>query len=347
MPFEFVQGVHLQRTEENVAEIDALAEACDGRVGIDVLLDNLDRRGRRCWAPARKTGVGVTWERRDRGDKRWWPQGVTSTADASETETVNGRRVLLVSWYAKTIDGVGQGTRISFIDLKTRRYRHVLLARPVVNEDGVSLQPLKAHAGGIVWSGPYLHVAATRKGFHTLRLADLVRVPDALKEQAFGYDYVLPARFSYSAFNDETHEPLRYSFISLDRSGGELALVAGEYGRGSQTTRLARYPLDPASHHLITGEDGFSRPLLLDEKGEAGMQGAVVVDGQWYVTASCGPVGLGSMYVGTPGEFRRIRWAWPIGPEDLTYWPSTDTFWSVSEWPWRRWVFPVKRSRLR
>ena len=34
----------------------------------------------------------------------------------------------------------------------------------------------------------------------------------------------------------------------------------------------------------------------------------------------------------------------PMGPEDLSYWPSTDRFWSVSEHPHRRWVFSMKRS---
>ena len=37
--------------------------------------------------------------------------------------------------------------------------------------------PLRIHAGGIVWHGPYLHVAATTKGFFTCRLDDLFRVP--------------------------------------------------------------------------------------------------------------------------------------------------------------------------
>jgi hypothetical protein len=346
MPFEYVQGVHLQRTAESVDEIEALVAACGGRVGTDVLLAELDQRARRSWAPARKTGIGLSWERKDRGDRRWWPQGVTSSADASPSERVAGRRVLLVSWYAKKIGGVGQGTRISVLDLDSRRYRHVLLARAVIRDGTVGLEPLTAHAGGIVWSGPYLHVAATRKGFHTVRIEDLVRVTGPLREESFGYEYVLPVRFSYTAFHDDGHEPLRYSFISLDRSTDEPALIAGEYGRGSQTTRLARYPLDPESHHLVTGEDGYSRPLLLEEQGEAGMQGAAVVGGRWYVSSSRGPLWFGSLYVGTPGRFRRVRCALPIGPEDLTYWPSTDTLWSASEWPWRRWVFPVKRSRL-
>lgn len=350
MAFEFVQGVHLQRTDENIEEIEALVAACAGRVPLDVLLDDLDRRARRSWAPARKTSVGLRWEWADCRDRRWWPQGISSSADAADergTDVVAGRRLLLVGWYSKNVNGVNQGSRVSFIDLGSRRYRHVLLVQPVMRDGEVAIEPLRVHAGGIVWSGPYLHIAATRKGFHTVRMQDLLRVPESLRDQAFGYDYVLPVRFSYAAFHDEGLEPLRYSFISLDRSGDTPMIVAGEYGRGEQTTRLARFPLDPETHHLVTGDDGFSRPLLLEEKGQAGMQGAVMVGDDWYVSSSNGPVWFGAMYVGRPGRFRRIRLALPIGPEDLTYWPSTDTLWSVSEWPWRRWVFPVKRSRLR
>lgn len=359
MALEFVYGVHLQRTEENVDEVEALAALCEGRVGIEGVLDDLDRRARRRWPPALKTGLGLTWDRRDASTKTWWPQGVSSSADASESEEVAGRRVLAVSWYSKKVDGVSRGTRISFLDLDARRYRHALLVRPVVRDGRVDLEPLKAHAGGIVWCGPYLHVAATRKGIHTARLEDLVRVPEGLRAAegdrigrvgdrlaTFGYDYLLPVRFSYAAFNDEGHEPMRYSFLSLDRSAATPELVAGEYGLGTQTTRLARYPLDPTTYHLATGEDGFSRPLLLEEKGERGMQGAAIVRGVWYVTSSRGPLWLGTLYAGTPGRFRRRVGAVPPGPEDVTYWPSTDTLWSVTEWPRLRWVFRVRRSRV-
>lgn len=355
MGFEFVQGVHLQRTEERIDEIETLAAECGGRVGVGGVLADLDRRLRRAWAPGLKVHRAWTWERPDRATNRWWPQGITWNVEPTEA---GDRDVVAISWYSKR---VGKGARISVIDLAAGRYRHVLLVQPVVGEDGrVDLQPLKAHAGGIVWWGPYLHVAGTRKGIYTARLEDIVRVPDAKRVPdrgrigrdadrlaAFGYEYLLPVRFSYRAHHDEGHDPLRYSFLSLDRSAPDgPQLVVGEYGRGKQSTRLARYPLDPATFHLVTGEDGFSRPLLLDDQGARGMQGAAIAHGRWYVTSSRGPLGLGSLYVGSPGRFRRHRWALPIGPEDISYWPSTDLLWSVTEHPWRRWVFSVKRSRV-
>lgn len=76
------------------------------------------------------------------------------------------------------------------------------------------------------------------------------------------------------------------------------------------------------------------------------MQGVSVVDGVQYVTSSRSGFLPGSVFVGTPGDFREHRWATAIGPEDLVWWPETERFWSVSEHPRRRWVFAMKRSSL-
>lgn len=365
MAFEFIQGVHLRRTQERVDEIEALAALCGGRAGgVGALLADLRTPGRRRMRRSLPTGLKVAaawrWERADNRTERWWPQGITTSADAFESTRLDGREVIAVSWYSKQVAGFGKGTRISFIDFLGRHYRHVLLVVPKIVDGEVELEPLHAHAGGIVWAGDHLYVAGTRKGIYAFRLDDLVRIPESLHvddHQAIGrmgdrlathgYRYVLPLRFAWRASADEGHEPLRYSFLSLDRKGATgPELVAGEYGRRSQTTRLARFPLDPETWRLLETEDGFSRPLLLEEKGERGMQGATVVNGTWYVTSSRGPAGLGSLYVGKPGRFREHRWALPIGPEDIAYVGENDTLWSVSEHPRRRWVFKVNRSRV-
>ncbi len=83
---------------------------------------------------------------------------------------MHGRPVVVVSWYAKQLpgDAAKQGSRVTFFDVEQSRYRHVLLVVPVVEKGVASFKPLRAHAGGIVWHGDYLHVAATGRGFHTL-----------------------------------------------------------------------------------------------------------------------------------------------------------------------------------
>jgi hypothetical protein len=354
-------GVHLVRTEENVGEIDELAERLGGRAGLPVLLEDLSRRARRTLAPGWAVHRALKWDAEDRRDQRWWPQGISTSADASDTEDVEGRRMLVVSWYAKSLPGEPgsrQGSRLTFLDLATRRYQHVLLVNPVVRDGVLALEPLRVHAGGVVWCGPYLHIAATARGVITCRLDDLLRVPDepggdvsrlGLEEDrvsSYGYRYVLPVRFAYRAMTDDGLERLRYSFLSLDRSVSPPELVVGEYGNSTQTRRLARFPLDPETLFLAQGEDGVSRPLVIDDGGVVRTQGAAIANGRWYLTRSTGAWVPGSVYAGRPGAFRRYRWATPMGPEDISWWPSTDLLWSVTEHPRRRWVYSMKRSRF-
>ena len=67
----------------------------------------------------------------------------------------------------------------------------------------------------------------------------------------------------------------------------------------------------------------------------------------YYVTASRGRYRLGKMYVGQPGSFRSFPRTLPVGPEDITYWPSTDMLWSLTEYPGRRFVFADEAGAVR
>lgn len=347
-------GIHLERTEETRAEVDALAVRLEGlgggRAGVDALLDDLDRRARRTLAPGRKVHRAWTWDRTDRRDPRWWPQGVTTSADAAPDGRVAGREVVAVAWYAKELPGDprgGQGSRISVLDLASRRYAHVLLVVPRVQDDRVRPDPLRVHAGGIVWVGDHLHVAATRKGLVTCRLDDLLRVPDAALDETFGYRWVLPVRSTYRAVSADGVEALRYSFASLDRAADPPQLLVGEYGRKRQTTRIVRFPLDPGTGLLATDDARRVRPLDVDERGVRQSQGIAVAGGTSYVTVSRGPTTPGSIMVGSPGAWREHRWAVPMGPEDVAWWPQRDELFTATEHPRRRWVVSVRRSRLR
>lgn len=364
MTFDFVSGIHLHRTDESSDEIDALAERLGGRVGLEGVLLDLNRQARRSrLAFGRAVHRAYRWDRSDCRSKRWWPQGITTSAEASGSLDSADRRLVITTWYSKQVDELNKGSRISVLDLDTLRYRHVLLVVPTLGPDGdMVLKPLKVHAGGIVWAGPYLHIAATAKGFFTCHVDDILRVPDergvsdrltlAAHEStvaSFGYRYVLPVRFSYRAHCDEGLDRLRYSFMSLDRSTDPPELVVGEYGRGKQTTRMARYPLDPESMHLVAGEDGHSRPLMLEDGGVVQMQGVAVADGRYFATASNGPILPGHVFVGEiapgrRGRFRKHRWATPVGCEDLSYRPSEKELWSVTEHPHRRWIYSMKTA---
>lgn len=344
-------GLHLRRTQENVAEIDALAAALTadggGRVGIQAVLEDLPHKVRRSWIPhPRLLGLKVdrafTWARADNGDRNWWPQGI-STSVATGTDEAHGHDVLAVSWYAKD----GAGSRISLVDLLRRRYGHVLLVTPTLVDGRPGFEPLRVHAGGILWHGPHLHVAGTGRGFFTVRLEDAMRVPPGSPYETYGHRYILPVRFAHRGASDDGVERLRFSFFSLDRSTEPPTIVVGEYGRASgKTRRLARFRTDPQTGMPEADAEGLVVPEL-DDRGEDRMQGVAVVEGVYYVTTSNGPVTPGTVHTGRLGEFRRHRFATPMGPEDLVYWPQDDALWSVTEHPHRRWIYAMGRKNFR
>ena len=354
---------------------DALAAAAGGRVGLDGVLAELDRTGssaRRSRFVRRPAPTGFAWELRDDLSRRWWPQGITTSADAGAVgggeglEQYAGRDVVLTSSYSKVLGGIGQGARITVVDVTEWgrvRYAHVLLVEAVADDGGVRLEPVHSHAGGIVWHRDHLHVAATRKGFHTFRLSDLVAVagldrPDVLGALpggglgGYGHAWVLPTRLLHEARTEEGASPLRYSFLSSVREDGRTALLTGEYAHPSQggSTRLAEIAVDAGTGLPALDADGRCRPALVGSS-PVQAQGAVRVHGRVYVGSSNGRFRRGSVWVGPgapaePGSFRRRPRALPVGPEDLTYWPSRDQLWTVTEHPGRRRIVGLDRARL-
>lgn len=326
-------GVHLRRTDENTDGIDALARARGGRAGVDGVVERTNRTATRVPVPGLCVDWGFRWDDEDAASRRWWPQGITNSAHVPGVE----RRLLVTSWYTKD----DHGSRITVVDLETLRYRHVLLVVPTADRGG--FRPLEVHAGGLVWGGPYLHVAGTRRGLFTCLMDDIIEVEPG--PASYGHRFVLPVRFEYAA--DDDRDQMRYSFLSLDRSTDVPHLVAGEYARGDMTRRLVRYPLDPATYHLAAEPDGVSRPVSFDERGVGHMQGVAIVRGRFYVTTSRGRWRLGAVKVGEPGAFRTHRLATPVGPEDLCHWQDDeDRLWSLTEYPTRRFVFCMKRGDL-
>ncbi len=340
-----LSSLHLRRTDENVDDIDAAVRLFGRRVGIAGVLAHLNRQAVRTRVPGQAVEWGFRWNDSDVSTGRWWPQGITTSADASDAEDIDGRRLLMTSWYSRNVGGEKRGSRVTVIDIDTLEYRHVLLVLPERTAGGqLELRPLLVHAGGLVWCGPYLHVAGTRRGLFSCMIDDIIRMKST--DDTFGYRYVLPVRFAYDAAASDGVEQMRYSFLSLDRGADPPQLVAGEYGVAEMTRRLVRFPLDPHTYHLATTEDGTSRPVWLDERGLGHMQGAAIVRDTYYVTCSRGRYRLGMMYVGEPGSFRSFPRTLPVGPEDISYWPSTDLLWSLTEYPGRRFVFAMKRAQF-
>lgn len=355
-------GVHLERTADTVDEVAALHDRAASWTGLPTLLNDLKWRLRHAPVLPRLVGRKVhrawAWNAYDQRDPQWYPQGVATAHDAPEVAVVEpGRRVLVATWYSKGTDGVKRGSRLTFVDLDQRRYRHVILVVPSFDEHGnLSMSPLNVHAGGVVWAGGWLHVAATGRGFVSAHVDDLMRVvgPDGAPDEfgvtergiaSFGHRWVLPVRATYRAVADEGHEKLRYSFLGLDPTSQPPALVAGEYASSPDaSTRLARFDLDPTTYELVRGADGTSRPVAVDGGGVLRMQGAVQAHGRLHVSTSNGQWGPGTVWTGTPGSLRPHRWALPMGPEDLAWSPPDDHLWTVTEHPHRRWIVSMRRA---
>lgn len=356
-------GVHLVRVDDRSEEITALAERWGGRVGLPGVLAGLNRSGRVERVPARAATWGFRLDAEDDRSRRWWPQGITTSSDAHPTGVVAGRSVVLTSAYSKEIGDIHMGSRITVSDVSEPsrvRYRHVLLVEALASEGKLELRPVKVHAGGLVWHGRHLHVAGTARGLSAFRLDDILATPPggsptrlSLGDDpphggmhgAFGYRYVLPLRFRYAGEHAAAVAPVRYSFISLDRTTSPHRLMAGEYGRGAASTRIVRFEVDPRTSLLGGDWVGRSQPLGV-EIGIAGMQGVVVVDGRHYVSTSAGAYRRGSLWSGHPGSLQQHPGVLTVGPEDLAYHRSTDQLWSLSEYPKHRYVYAMARGQF-
>lgn len=313
------------------------------------MLADLNRTGSLADVPGAAPVVGMAWRADDATTARWYPQGITTSADAYGAEAsggmFEGHNVVVVSWYGHGWMGwLNLGARISVIDWtdEAPSYRHVLLTEPRRIGWFHRLRPVRVHAGGIVWYGKHLFVAGSSQGIRVFRLDDIVRVRNRIRTK--GYRYVLPQHTDYHAQHDEGVGRMTYSFMSLDRAG-EDHLVAGEYGRKNGSHRLIRYPIDRKTQLLASDERGWSVPTELHDRQIARMQGAVIADGTWFVTSSNGEDVPGDLWSGQPGQYTRHRHVLPTGPEDITYLPQRRQLWSLTEWPGRRWVYAIDANR--
>ena len=203
-----------------------------GRVGLDEVLADLRPQGPQDLAAgaggaprlARSTApTGATCA----GGRRACPRRRTPRT----SEEVAGRRIVAVAWYAKELpgDGVKQGSRVTFFDLATRRYRHVLLVVPSLTTTAAPgiepltrarrrdrlVRPLPARRGdGARASSPA--ASTTCCGCRTATRSRRSATATCCRCGS-------PTRPS----TDEGHERLRYSFMSLDRR----APPAGARGR--------------------------------------------------------------------------------------------------------------------
>ncbi len=311
--------------------VEALARRFP-RIGLDALLAGATgrpSRGRWTAVPAPAAVTGFRWSRRDGRDRDWWPQGIDVRADP------DGARTLAISWYARSRPGGPRGARIAFVRLRPGerpRYWSVLL---VEAGDSGEPRPVETHAGGLAWVGNRLHIASTFDGIRVFDVRDILDAsrPGLLDRRGIGPGgarALLPQREHWVPADGG--ERMRYSFLAAGREG----LIAGEYVRDDPAGRL----IELRRPH---GADEATVAASLAASVTPGiprMQGAALVDGRWFVSASTGNA-PGDLWVGEPGHLVRHAGVLPPGPEDLAFEPGTRMLWTLSEHPRRRWVLAV------
>jgi hypothetical protein len=347
-------GPTLVRGADRAVAVEALLARAGGPVGLEGMLADLGRRARPVHQQLTRLEVAFTWDDRDRGDRRWWPQGVSGSWDVTPLAAASPRTpTLLTTAYAKPVGKIRLGSRLTAHDVSAPdrvRYDHVLLVEARLRESGrLVVTPVQAHAGGLAWVGRHLHVAATTRGFHTFDPRDVV-VADAVGDVGLpphGHRYLLPLRTTYRSLTPEGSEPLRFSFLSVthDAAAGSRLLV-GEYGRKGATTRLWTHVLDTASGLPVTDGRGVARPSFLAVDGVERMQGAVVAHGVLHVVTSRGRFRRGSIWSEQDGRLVPHEYALPPGPEDVSHHPAADRLWSLTEYPYTRMVVAVDRRRF-
>ncbi|MDP9028767.1 MAG: hypothetical protein M3N46_14660 [Actinomycetota bacterium] len=209
------------------------------------------------------------------------------------------------------------------------------------------MQPVHVHAGGLARVGHLLHVAATFGGLRTFDLRDIMRVTG---RAPFGYRCVLPQSGRLRPHGGEGDERMRFSFVSVERDSAHGAsggghLIFGEFGEHGSGRRLGRVPIG-----LITASNAtapaHTTEVRVHEPGIARMQGATVIDGTWFVSASDG-IKPGDLWVGSGSTWTRYRGVLPAGPEDVTATVDGRRLWSLCEYPRRRWVYAIDPGRWR
>jgi hypothetical protein len=370
--------------KERVAELDGELP----NVGVGSVLADANRHaksndGAACNDAALEGGAGkpnlaksFCFEPGDNDTPDWYPQGVTTVADAQDDQKWGENKPILVSWYDHKADSTAKGVRVSFLDSRTGDYRHVLLAYPVINSYGnPSYESVRTdqdggkslHAGGITRYGNFLYVADTNRGFRVFdmrHIYDLGKASNGTTKSpskigrhdgtyyGHGYRYVMPQVASWTADSS----PMHFSFTSLDRSGkdsivaGEYCDSDGEYCDGKTHGNVAAWEIAGAvdgNGEQITDTDYRWKPTDAHTMQETNIQGAARFEGRWYLSQSRGGDSNGALHrtKQNPGEdlVSEAAQPLPIGPEDLSTWPaeSAHALWTVSEHPGKRMLYSV------
>lgn len=333
----------------NGALVDRLAKDLDVVSVGDVLADaNRDASDISRLTRVEDFKQGFKWNLADTTSLDWWPQGITGSADADLTGLVDGRRVLVVTFYDKGEGDDRKGVRIALVDItnpKAIKYRFALLVTVKDVAGRTEIDPVKVHAGGVVWYGRYLYIPDTGRGLRVFDMERILRVPDqganigwnagTQKYSAADYKYIVPQVDDYMLSKSC---PVAFSFASLDRSTTPHSLVTGEYKSGTEG-RLVRWNLDRATQKLAAPY--YPKEAFYAQQSH--IQGALSWKGTWWVQSAAQSLLNGKLYRLKPGQ-QAGESPQPPGIEDLYHDPTTGLLWSLTEYPGFRFVYAAPLS---
>lgn len=279
------------------------------------------------------------WASDDQATTSWYPQGITGSGDSISGGTIDGKRALLVSWYAKK--NVHKGARISFVDVTNMndvRYRHVLLVEPYTSGGTANFRAVRTHAGGLAWYKNLLYVADTDgiRVFDTNKImrAQANSAKDTIgihngKAYAYDYRYILPQVNQYTS-----EDGFRYSFIALDRTGSQHTLLAGEFQEDS-SGRMTHFDINHTSGRLRES-DSYAYSDDSKRIRRTVTNGMVSAHGHYFYNHTYKRDQY-RIHIQKPNGYVSIRGGY--GLEDLYYDKSTKRLWFHTEFPGGREVF--------
>ncbi|KAL2360127.1 hypothetical protein RJZ56_007016 [Blastomyces dermatitidis] len=302
-----------------------------------------------------------TWEDVDGYDdvntRKWYPQGITTTADATDTGDYEGDVATLISWHSDNYNDGKRGPRISFINMNKgaeRAYRNILLVRPTEGGSKPNFEALSGlHAGGIAWYGHYLYVVATTGGLLVFDLRHIyeVAIGDGIgrvgnEYQAHNYRYVLPQVRAYKWQPKEGVKNLHFSFVGLDKTSNppssnvHPSLVTGEWFP-SGPGRLTHWDLDESSHLLKVDGDNIATASRAVQHSLTKIQGSIMINNKYFLTQSGGSLWTFTWEDGQEG----YKDVFSGVPEDLSYQKGYG-LWAQMEMPGNRHVVALDLEKF-
>ncbi|KAK5998038.1 hypothetical protein PT974_00408 [Cladobotryum mycophilum] len=288
------------------------------------------------------------WEKtadfNDMDTKKWVPQGITSTADALDVGTYEGKDGWIVSWHRDD----NKSVRITFVDKKTYKYRHALLVYPDADDD---FKEVPVHAGGIMWYGDTLWVVDTKNGIRVFDMNNIWQVDsgDGVGKKtggysAAGYKYVIPQIRWYKwtpSFN------FQFSYIALDRTASPDRLLIGEYqADSSKPIRMVQWELDYKTRKL-QADGNTAKGVWAYCVDIERIQGAVQVDGKIYISRSNG-ADAGDIWGWVPGKTAyNNKGLVPPSPEDLSYDKREKRLYGLTERAGGRYILTLDSTKVK